>query len=73
MGANLESAFIGRLNASIEEIVAPKSLSSLLFSGMGVPKAGFSDDQTKLKWHLGQIGPAKLDSIKKENNFSLWK
>ena len=28
---------------------------------------GFSDDQTKLKWHIDQVGPTKFDSFKKEN------
>ena len=31
-------------------------------------EAGFSNDQTKLKWQLGQLGPTKLDSLKKRKN-----
>ena len=35
---------------------------SLLLEGFEV---GYSDDRTKLKWHLGQVGPARFDSFKK--------
>ena len=44
----------------------------------GVPEAGFSDDQTKLNWHIGQVRSSKLDSFKKgksllsENSLSFW-
>ena len=32
------------------------------------PEAGFSDDQTELNWHLGQVKPTKFGSFKKEKN-----
>ena len=35
------------------------------------PEASFSDDQTKLTWHLGQVGPTKFDSFKKGKNLLL--
>ena len=31
--------------------------------GLMGAEACFSDDQTKLKWHLGQVGPTKCDSF----------
>ena len=34
-------------------------------------EAGFSDDQTKLKQHLGQVEPTKFDSFKKRKNILL--
>ena len=27
-------------------------------------EAGFSEDQTNLKWHLGQVGPTKFDHFR---------
>ena len=33
-------------------------------------EACFSDDQTKLKWHLDQVGPKKLVHFLKEHFFS---
>ena len=36
-------------------------------------EADFSDDQIKLKWHLGQVGPTKFDSFKKGKKSTSWK
>ena len=35
-------------------------------SQIAFPEAGFSDDLSKLKLHLGRAGPTKFDSLKKE-------
>ena len=42
------------------------------------PEAGFSGNQTKLKWNLGQVGTTKFDSLKDEkilflgNELAFW-
>ena len=38
-------------------------------SGSKNTEASFSDDQTKLKWHLGQVGPTKFDSFRNRKKF----
>ena len=35
-------------------------------------EASFSDDQTVLKWHLGQVGPTKFDSFSNWKKFSVY-
>ena len=57
---------------SLSHKVTEATLAYDGFGGRKGAEVGFLKGQTKLEWHLGQVGPKKIESLVMKQFFFLW-